>query len=296
MQFRQSPLKQSLLKQSLLKQHPLKQHLAKQRLVRQASANRDQPDSGMDQLRRRGAGVAQVLRMPASTFSPECAAIRFWDRTDEPSETPVRSPVLLVHGYASSPHMWAPLRAALAQAGFTELVYLHYNTFRADIHRVADWLVDLAHKSMRATGAGGVHLIGHSMGGLVVRDAVLSRGLAGFAGTAVTIATPHAGAPLARFVPGPAARQMRPGSAFLTDLAERRMDQRTRWVVIKGATDRFVPESSSILQGRSCAALDVRQHPGGHGSIARQPSVVSDVVSALMESENDAREGFSLAA
>ena len=110
--------------------------------------------------------------------------------------------------------MWAPLRAALAQAGFTELVYLHYNTFRADIHRVADWLVDLAHKSMRATGAGGVHLIGHSMGGLVVRDAVLSRGLAGFAGTAVTIATPHAGAPLARFVPGPAARQMRPGPPF----------------------------------------------------------------------------------
>jgi len=71
---------------------------------------------------------------------------------------------------------------------------------------------------MDATGAPGVHLIGHSLGGLVVREAVQRRGVAAYTRAAVTIATPHAGTWVARFAPGPCARQMRPGSPFLTEL------------------------------------------------------------------------------
>ena len=204
-----------------------------------------------------------MLRLPASTFSPECAAIRFLDRLDHPRGESDRSPVLLVHGYAGSHRMWTPLRLALAQAGFSELIYLHYNALRADIHQIADWVVDLAHTSMRSTGASGVHLIGHSMGGLVIRDAVQARGLGGYARTAVTIATPHAGTTLARFVPGPAARQMRPGSDFLADLAGLHADGRTRWVMINGTADRVVPHSSLISGIPSTRAVHLHQPAAG---------------------------------
>ena len=94
-----------------------------------------------------------MLRLPASTFSPECAAIRFLERQEHRHGESDRSPVLLVHGYAGSHRMWTPLRLALAKAGFGELIYLHYNALRADIHQIADWVVDLAHTSMRSTGA-----------------------------------------------------------------------------------------------------------------------------------------------
>jgi triacylglycerol esterase/lipase EstA (alpha/beta hydrolase family) len=118
---------------------------------------------------------------------------------------------------------------------------LCYNAFRTDIHQIAGHLVDQALRSMDACGAGSVHLVGHSLGGLVIRDALQQRGLAGLARTAVTIATPHAGAALARCVPGPAARQMRPGSTFLDQLASSRVDHSTRWIAISGGDDRIVP-------------------------------------------------------
>ena len=212
-----------------------------------------------------------------------------------PGQGHERSPVLLVHGYAGTEHIFSPLRAALTDAGFGCLVALRYNAFRTDIQQVADWLVDHAHRFMDANGSATVHLVGHSLGGLVVRHAVARRGLAGLASTVVTIATPHAGAPLARFVPGPAARQMRPGSDFLAALGGDRADHRPRWIDIQGDEDRVVPASSSAFGARS-AVVTVRQPATGHGSVARHPEVISYIVSELLGAERQAGKSFSLAA
>ena len=134
------------------------------------------------------------------------------------------------------------------------------------------------------------------MGGLVIRDAVQARGLGGYARTAVTIATPHAGTSLARFVPGPAARQMRPGSEFLADLAGLHADDRTRWVMINGTADRVVRHSSLISGIQSTRAVHLHQSAAGHGSIARHPAVVADIVTALVAAEEEAQQAVSLAA
>jgi pimeloyl-ACP methyl ester carboxylesterase len=207
-----------------------------------------------------------------------------------------RMPVLFVHGFAGTNHIWAPLRATLADSGFGTLIALRYNAFRTDIHQVADSLVDQAQQAMQRSGALGVHLVGHSMGGLVVRDAVQNRGPAGLAATAVTIATPHVGSRLAHLVPGPAARQMRPGSEFLTGLRNARLDPSTSWVTIHGAADRVVPLRSGAFDPGSGQCLTVRQAAAGHGSVARHPAVVSCIVRALLRSERLAAEAFSLVA
>jgi pimeloyl-ACP methyl ester carboxylesterase len=245
-------------------------------------------------LQRKTLAVAGLVRIPGMTTPPECASIRYWDNRINLAERRERSPVLLVHGYAGTEHIWGPLRAALAEAGFGCLVALRYNAFRANIHQIADWLVEQAQRSMAATGTSSVHLVGHSLGGLVIRDAVQQRGLAGLARTAVTIATPHSGAALARFVPGPAARQMRPGSTFLAELARRRDDQRTKWIAIHGAEDRVVPEAESVLDIPDVQTL--RQPAVGHASVARHPAVVSYITNALLKAEQRAEQSFSLAA
>jgi triacylglycerol esterase/lipase EstA (alpha/beta hydrolase family) len=247
-------------------------------------------------MRRKTIALARWLRLPGMAAPPECASIRYWDRPTRAAETRERSPVLFVHGYAGTEHIWGPLRAALADAGFGCLVAVRYNAFRADIHQVADWLVEQAQRSMDASGTGSVHLVGHSLGGLVVRDAVQHRGLAGLARTAVTIATPHTGAALARYVPGPAARQMRPGSTFLAELEGGRVDQHTRWIAVNGGADRVVPEASSMLAIPAADVLTVRQPGAGHAAVARHPDVVSYIAGALLRSEQQAAPAFSLAA
>ena len=85
---------------------------------------------------------------------------------------------MFVHGYCGSERVWAPLRAALTAAGFNCLISLCYNAVTSDVRDVADRLVDESRRALQATGAGKVHLIGHSLGGLVVREAVQRRGLA----------------------------------------------------------------------------------------------------------------------
>jgi len=243
-------------------------------------------------LHRKTLAVAGVVRIPGMAGQPECASIRYWDRRTRPVERRERSPVLFVHGYAGTEHIWGPLRAALSEAGFDCLIALHYNAFRADIHQVADWLVDQAQRAMAVSGTSSVHLVGHSLGGLVVRDAVQQRGLAGQALTAVTIATPHAGAALARLVPGPAARQMRPGSTFLAELASSGVDRHTRWIAINGLHDRVVPEASSAFPG----VQTLRQPATGHASVARHPDVVSYITNELLRTEQHAEQCFSLVA
>lgn len=247
-------------------------------------------------VRHRGASVAQWLRLPGAPAAPECASIRYWDSSTAHRVSLDLAPVIFVHGYAGTEHIWGPLRSALTEVGFGCLIALRYNAFRADIHQIADWLVQQAHRSMDTTGAGGVHLIGHSMGGLVVRDAVQNRGLAGTANTAVTIATPHSGTRLARFVPGPAARQMRPGSPFLTALDGGLSGGRTRWMTVHGGADRVVPEGAGSFGAGASKVVALREAAAGHGSIARHPDVVARIVDELLKSEMPAAPVFSLAA
>ena len=253
-------------------------------------------DSMALSLRHKGASVAQWLRFPGTTALPECASIRYWDRAPRLPVSLDLAPVLFVHGYAGTDHIWSPLRSALTDAGFGCLIALRYNAFRADIGQIADWLVQQAHRSMEVTGVPGVHLIGHSMGGLVVREAVQHRGLAGLAVTAVTIATPHTGTRLARFVPGPSARQMRPGSAFLDKLNNARTDDRTRWIAVHGGADRVVRAGSGTFGAAASEMIAMRESSAGHGSIARHPEVVARIVAELLTSETPVAPAFSLVA
>lgn len=244
-------------------------------------------------VRHRTTCLARWLRLPGAAETPDCLSIRYWHRPD-PAAPPTesrRSPVLLVHGYGGTEHMWHPLRAALATAGFDHVIALRYNTFRADIRRVADWLVDQAERTMHACDSRAVHLIGHSMGGLVVRSAVQSRGLGDRARTAVTLATPHRGTRFALFAPGPGARQMHPGSAFLRELASGFGQGRTRWIDLEAATDRVVPP------GVEYPSPERVRVAAGHRSITRHPAAVARIVAELDRADRTSGHAseFSLA-
>ena len=141
---------------------------------------------------------------------------------------PVRAPVtdsantpvvVLVHGLYHSAGGWALFRRWLKAEGFETLYALNYNSFLTDVPRAAERLARLVEEVRRAHPHAPLHLIGHSMGGLIIRM-LLGKGLAkGVEITSVVyIGTPHRGSKLAAFGLGSTARSLLIGSPLLTEL------------------------------------------------------------------------------
>ncbi len=243
-------------------------------------------------------GIATARNWSAAVVGStvDCAAIRRWAPPRQQDGTAEFAPVLLVHGFAGTDSTWSPLRDALTDVGFDHVITLRYNTFRAGIDDVADWLVLHARRTMMGSGAAGVHLIGHSLGGLVVRHAVQNRGLGGKARTAVMMSSPQSGTWVARLMPTPASRQMRPGSPFLEDLSSQRPDPRTSWLAMHGDADRVVSRRSAMFAPGTPGVQNLRHADSGHSSIARDPDAISAVVLHLLDAELSRRPAVEDAA
>ena len=77
--------------------------------------------------------------------------------------------IILIHGIIDNHTVFAFLRRALNRRGFGRVITLNYSPLSDDIPRVARRLKSLVEKVRRETGYERVHVIGHSMGGLIAR-------------------------------------------------------------------------------------------------------------------------------
>ena len=199
------------------------------------------------------------------------------------TEPNLRYPVLLVHGYVGSEAGWAPLRSALMDAGFGYLLSLNYSCFDTDAAEVSAELVRQAHLALERTGAPRVHLVGHSMGGLIVRQTLTQGSLARHTATAVTIATPHRGVLLGRLAPGRCARIMHgPGETAPTVAAARPQ----RWLAYYSDRDRFVPAMSARLDDIGYGATNLLIPDCGHLTICRDDRLIRSLVRELTRTES----------
>ncbi|MDT4970263.1 MAG: hypothetical protein QOG22_406 [Pseudonocardiales bacterium] len=195
-----------------------------------------------------------------------------------------RYPVVLVHGYAGGESVWEAVRCALAAAGFGHIVSLNYNSFATDPVEVSATVRRLALRAVEATGTGGVHLVGHSLGGIIVRHAITSNAsLAGLAATAVTIASPHRGAPLARIAPGRCAHIMQSGGA--SSRAHEKAMRQVRWLAYYSDGDRVVPTISARMDDARYGATNLLIPGCGHLTICRDARLVRSLVSELIRTE-----------
>ena len=177
-----------------------------------------------------------------------------------------RYPVLLVHGYAASESMWTPLRRALAGAGFGHIVSVTYNSFATDPAAVTAELTDQGLRAAAAAGTPRVHLVGHSLGGLIVRCALAaSAPLSSRTASAVTIASPHRGAWLARLAPGRFAPLMHTGGCPVRPEID--APAPARWLAYYADRDRVVPPASARLDDPRYGAANLpilRLRPPDH--------------------------------
>jgi pimeloyl-ACP methyl ester carboxylesterase len=197
-------------------------------------------------------------------------------------------PVVLVHGYGGSPAAWSPLVRELRRAGFTDVHTPAYNALTTSLEDIARRLVVRCRAAMDTAGADHLHLVGHSLGGIVVRYAVHRLGLAEHVGTAVTVAAPHRGTRVASLGWGGAARALRPGSPVLADL-ERPGDRgRVRWVAYWSDRDLVVCPDSARLEEDGARAVNVAVPDVGHLGVLRAPEFLGSVVRQLLAAEEEA--------
>jgi triacylglycerol lipase len=199
-------------------------------------------------------------RLPAAVQAPRTADLLTIPWPDVPNRT-VRwtVPVLLVHGYLGSPACWTPVVEQLHAAGFANIFALRYNTLTSSIPEIAAQLDHAAYEAMTRTGEVRVHLVGHSLGGLVTRYAVQCLGLAARADGVVTIATPHRGSAFAYAAIGAAGTQMRPGAELLATLPPLRTTDDVEWLVVDAAHDVVAPRVA---------------HEGGRGAVVPSRSLI----------------------
>ena len=229
----------------------------------------------LQELRAVGVGALQL---------PHVLRRRGCEGTQYVAERNARYPVLLVHGYASTGSVWTPLRRALAEAGFGHIVSLDYNSFATDPVAVSAELTRQALRALAAAGAPRVHLIGHSLGGLIVRYAVsASAALSSQTSSAVTIATPHRGVWMARIALGPSAQIMHQGPRSVRPEVD--APRPDRWLAYYSDGDRIVPPASARLDDPCYGAANLPIPGCGHLTICRDVRLIRSLVAELIRTE-----------
>jgi pimeloyl-ACP methyl ester carboxylesterase len=158
-------------------------------------------------------------------------------------------PVVLLHGFASTPRMLAFLARHVR-------VHLKRPVLRPPLGfgwgdvRCAAKRADVA---IAAAGFDEVDVVGHSLGGLVATELLKNVDCGRRVRRVITLGTPHAGVPLARWAAlatlglSPSMQQLVPGSPFLTRLAARPVPLRSELVAVTGDADTLVGERSSSI-------------------------------------------------
>jgi triacylglycerol lipase len=188
-------------------------------------------------------------------------------------------PVLLVHGLGGTKSSWSVVARALSARGL--IVHtITYKPFGTSVEQVAERLVAEVKRILSDTGADKVHLVGHSLGGVVIGEAIASGRLAGQVDTIVTLGSPFRGSPWATLLPfGAVVRALRDGSPQLRRLASAPVPDGVRWLAFTATLDMIVPGCRSVPAHTRVETVTIGGV--GHLGMLLSQQVVGLVVAAL---------------
>lgn len=194
------------------------------------------------------------------------------------------TPVLLVHGWGANSACFLGVQLWLKLRGYKNVYAVSYTPPVIRAEKLANQLARHIDKALAATGAEKVHIVAHSMGGLLTRYAIRHLGMDTKIDKVITLGSPHMGSKLAGVVPGGGnVPQMRYRSEFCRALAEDGLTPGAdvRYFSIYSEFDNFVlPNHSSVLDGNA-QNMHVAYH--GHCALLYSPVVFGMIEECLAQ-------------
>jgi pimeloyl-ACP methyl ester carboxylesterase len=202
--------------------------------------------------------------------------------------TEAGTPILLLHGMADNHSIFALLRRGLLRRGFSRVFSMNYSVRTKDVRTAAVQLAEEIERIATETGFERIHVVAHSLGGVVARYYVTRLGGDERVHTLVTLGSPHGGTLLAHLVPASLLRQLRPGSAFMKELNQPAPDCRTRVIAFWSDTDEaVVPAVNASLHQEGVHSTNIRLRGVGHLSLPILPSVVHQIATRLTQLDSE---------
>jgi palmitoyl protein thioesterase len=202
------------------------------------------------------------------------------------------TPVLLVHGMVDNRSIFTLLRRWLRRCGFGQVRTVNYSVFTSDVRVAAAELGRAVEQVCAETGYERVHMVAHSLGGVVARYYVQRQGGDARVHTLVTLGAPHGGTVAAqvaaRVLPLRLCRQLRPGSDVIAELAEPAPGCLTRFLAVWSDLDQLIyPKSSARIEHPDLVADNVLVPGVGHMSLPAAAQVARTVSRALAHLDPD---------
>lgn len=192
------------------------------------------------------------------------------------------TPILLVHGMVDNRSIFTVLRRGLVRRGFGRIDTMNYSILTGDVRAAAARLSEEVERIVEETGYERIHVIGHSMGGLIARYYVTRLGGDARVHTLVTLGAPHHGSYLALTWNSSLTRQLRPGSPLLAELAQPVEHCQTRFIVYWSDLDQVIlPARNAALHHKDLNVHNIELHGVGHMSLPIVSSVVHGISTAL---------------
>lgn len=202
-----------------------------------------------------------------------------WQHARHPDHLPPQAQgqrgVLLVHGFVCNRGFWNRWMPKLRAAGIPHVAVSLGPPF-TDIALQAQGIEKAWQRLLQATGKPPL-LVGHSMGGLMIRSWLRGKPReTALAHEVITIGTPHHGTALAQMARSQPALQMQLLSEFLMGLAEQEdATLRARWTCYWSVCDNIVfPANTATLPGARNRCIPGRPHVG----LAQAPEILEDVI------------------
>lgn len=200
----------------------------------------------------------------------------------QPALTTGETPVLLLHGLFNNRASWFWFKIALRRHGFRNIVTMNLSSWHTE-ERLTELVAKRVDELRHSLEVEKVHLLGHSMGGVIARNFLQRRGGATKIDRCVTLGSPHAGSKLAPFALTPLGQVLVPNSEFLQQLAAAEVPQGAKMTCVYTSKDNMVlPVESAQLSWANNVRLDGMGHTG---LIYRKPALKAAI--AGLRSEND---------
>ena len=192
------------------------------------------------------------------------------------------TPILLVHGMVDNRSVFTVLRRSLRRRGFGRVHTVNYSPLTRDVRAAARSLDRAVESLCEQTGYERVHVIAHSLGGVIARYHVQRLGGDARVHILVTLGAPHGGTQSARLLPIRLCRQLRPGSDLIAELAGPADGCRTRFVAVWSDLDQVVyPKRNARIDHPDLDVRNVLLRGVGHTSLPIDVRVAREVSRTL---------------